>query len=278
MRKSEHRGRTMLRFQDALRLQARYLWLSRRPLWLLSGLISVLYLAGWATGPTTRLIRASPIWLLCVGPLWAFAVWHGEPPSRRQYMWSQPASRAHQSLARMLAGFGWLWAMLLGMLATGVVAAVMDGELDQLAAISLTGWTSLVVAVSMGYLATSCVTMAFENPFHWVFRLLLLSVLLLFLLEQWKDLFGFGVLDMLLALGDFNPFGLFRPWTRDVLELTATLRGQPWPVPSSTGISWWISWAISSAALCTVLWSLAHAHPDRLLRRKPKSTRESSGA
>src|SRR5680860_907970 len=106
-----------LGFRNAIRIQTWFLWVSRRPLWLLVGLISALYSAGWMGGTLARVIKLWPIWFLCVGPLWAFAVWYGEPPSKRRYLWSHPVRRSHQSLARTLAGLGWLWVMLAVMLA-----------------------------------------------------------------------------------------------------------------------------------------------------------------
>ncbi len=100
-----------LGFGAAFVRQFGLLWSSRRPLLLMVALLALLVLAGdpWSTDPKARLFTFWPLWLVIVGPVWAFTVFSNEGPSARLYHWSLPVDRAAHTLARLAAGLAWLW-------------------------------------------------------------------------------------------------------------------------------------------------------------------------
>ena len=235
----------VIRFHQAVKLQLRLLWLSRRPLVLLAAMVTVgLMVRGLLFLTTFGLVQVAILAYLA-GAIWAFAVWSGEPPAGRDYMWSQPVNRTHQTLARVLAGLVWLWAMLAVMLAIGVVIATFDGYLDGLPTISSAEWLYLFVSPTIGYLMLSCLTVVFAHPFWWMLGLNLLR-------------FSADLAGLFDGVGDFG--------------LSQVLLG-----PGELGSYWWIVWPPWVIALALLLWALAHAHPDRLARWPSRILSKSSG-
>ncbi len=236
----------VLRFHQAVKLQFRFLWLSRRPLKQLAVMATVAYLAGeLAPSPAAHVFVIVMLSAFLAGPTWAFVVWIEEPPSARHYLWSQSADRMHQSLARVMAGLLWLWAMLSVILTISVAIAAVGGHLAALPTISFAKWVSLFVGPTIGYVILSCLTVAFELPYWWMLGLVVLIWVRAIIFE---------------GLGDFSLSSvLYGPWAR-----------------ISVGPQWWIAWPLWGIALSLLLYALARVHPDwfakwpaRILRRSP---------
>lgn len=260
-------------FLDAVRIQVRFIWRTRRPLWLLGGLIGVMLLAVMIRTPTARVLKFWPIWFLFVGPTWAFSVWHEESPSRRRYLWTQPVDRTQHTLARVGVGLGWLWVMFSLMVGLGVLVAIADGNVAQLSGVSFAGWVNLFVAVSAGYVVASWFTVALDEPLRWLLGLLLLPTLLLTLLnEQIGSVSSVvGKSFEVLALSEFGPLqAFFGPWVYEMASLAGSLRGRPSP-PAEPAADWWIAWPIWMVVVCAILWIIARMHPDRLMRLRGRS-------
>ena len=254
VRSDSERG--VIRFHQAVRLQLRLLWLSRRPLMQLVAMAALIILVNkLPLAPEIGLqIILVPL-LYFAGPTWAFAVWAEEPPSARNYMWSQPANRTHQSLARLLAGLVWLWAMLLILLGLEVVTVTLNGYADELSTLNLGrlfpinfAWgLNLFVGATIGYLMLSSLLATFERPFWWMVGLILLWAL------NWDRA---ARLDE--ALGDFSPLSV----------IIGGFLGGP---------NWWIAWPLWVIAFSLLAWGLARVHPDWLARWPSRILRRSPG-
>jgi len=252
-------------FSTAVRQQVLFLWATRRPHVLLAGLITVLALAGWLPGPLTRVLSAWLVWLVVVGPVWALAVWHDEPPRRRQYLWSQPVSRSTQTLARVTAGMLWLLGAYALTLAAGAAVAVFSGQQAQLAAISGGAWLNLLSAPVLGYLAVSCLAVASDYPLRWLLGLLLVPTLVIAVVGEWL-----GITDSLAPLldriGAFSPTSaVLGPAVVDIQRVVLELTGET-PRMHFTGDTsfWWLALILWTLVLAGLLELLARLHPDRL--------------
>ncbi len=241
----------MIRFHRAVRLQLRLLWLSRRPVMQLVTMVALVLLASrFPLSPEGQLQIVVLLSAGFSGPIWAFAVWAEEPPSARNFMWSQPAGRTQQSLARVLAGLLWLWAILVVLVAIDVVAVTMivDGYGDLLSTIGFAMWLNLFVGATIGYLMLSCLLVVFERPFWWM-----VSVILLWALN-WDR-----AARLEQALGDFGV--------------------EPMMVGQFIGVgpNWWIAWPLWVVTFSLLAWALARVHPDWLARWPSRILRRSPG-
>lgn len=179
-----------LGFGGAFLQQFRLLWMSRRPLLLMVAFLGLLALAGepWNDSSLARLLTLWPLWLMFVGPFWAFAVWHQEGPSNRLYFWSQPVSRTGQSLARVAAGAAWLWVLYAFLILTAFVFATFDGDAGQLAEIGPHGWVSLFASPLIGYLVISVLAVPSDYPIRWFLGFLFGFPITISLLDEWAGL------------------------------------------------------------------------------------------
>ena len=156
-------------FGGAFVEQLRLLWMSRRPLLMVLGLVGVLALAGdpWSDSVLARLLTPWPFWLLVVGPFWAFAVWHNEGPSNRHYFWSQPVGRTTHALARLAAGAAWLALMVLFLILIGAMFAAFEGHLSHFEYVGFAAWLNLFTSPLIGYLMVSVLAVASDHPIRW---------------------------------------------------------------------------------------------------------------
>lgn len=262
----------------ALRVQLRFLWDSRRPWVLSAALLAGLALAGWIPGPLPRVLAAWPMWLLLVGPAWAFAVWHEEPPSRRRYMWAQPISRTEHSMARVAAGGLWLAAACALVILAGVGVALLGGGAARLGALSVASWVNLATAPLLGYLLVSILTVASEVPLRWLLGLILVPLLLASTLSETLDLSG-PVLEALEAVGPYTPMAaILGPLPSEAADLVESLAARPARVrfafdPSS----WWIALGLWFVLAPGLVAAIARIHPDRHLLRRWMRSRPVAG-
>lgn len=255
--------------------QFRLLWTSRRPFILAVALLALLVLAGepWSHDPKTRLLTFSPIWLVLVGPVWAFAVFHNEGPSKRLYLWSLPVNRLQHTLARLTAGLVWLWIMYLILILAGIGMAALDGDLWQLGEVSVAGWVNLFTGPLMGYLLVSVLTVASDFPIRWFFGIIFLFPLTLSVLADWLGLDA--LVEQILKPLSAPDWGLFPVMIGALFESVArldhTLRvmADPdfsQPVHVTSVDHWWLAapfWILLAAGLVV---ALASRHPDTLPR------------
>lgn len=181
---------TPVGFGAAFVRQFRLLWTSRRPLLLAVALLSLLVLAGdpWAHDPKMRLLTFWPIWLMLIGPVWGFSVFHNEGPSQRLYYWSLPIGRTQHTLARVAAGLAWLWLLFGTLIGAGAIIGAMDGDLWQLGHISAAGWLNFFTGPLLGYLFVCALTVASDYPLRWFFGILFVFPLTLSILDDWLGL------------------------------------------------------------------------------------------
>lgn len=177
-------------FAGAFAHEFKLLWTSRRPLLLLVAAIGLLAIAGspWAGGPLARLLMVWPVFLVIIGPAWAFGVLNNEGPSNRHYHWSQPVPRHVHSLARVVAGLAWLWLVYGVVVAAALAFAGTEGNAWQLSELSGLAWMNLFTGALLGYLAVSVLTLASDHPMRWFFGLLFLLPLSLGLIAEWLGL------------------------------------------------------------------------------------------
>ena len=248
----------------AIQLQFRLLWLSRRPFGFLAGLVALQLLLGEFETLRLRLFADGMVSILLVGPIWAFVVWNEETPSRRGYFWSQPVTRASQSVARVLAGLAWLWLIILAVLPVGLLIAARDGQLGMLSGVSLAGWATHLVAPTIIYVALSSLTVAVERPFWWLMGLLVFFFVALL----------YGVIPSGRPSEYDLGYTLFAPWME-----TMSLTGAP-PLIERLDPIWWIAWPLWVAAFSLLLCLAARVHPDwldRLKLRMPRGPRGQAG-
>lgn len=129
-----------------------------------------------------------PVVLVAVFAPWA--VWKGDTPSRRAYLWAMPVDRARGSLAKVLGGAAWLTVGVAGFLAWAVAASLLTGGrigsgLQSVpgADVTLSGnpWMWLVpfAAALAAYLAGSAVALLSDHAWRWYAGLTFAGVLLL---------------------------------------------------------------------------------------------------
>jgi MFS family permease len=177
-------------FSGAFAHEFKLLWTSRRPLLLLVAAVGLLAIAGrpWAGGELARLLMVWPVFVVIIGPAWAFAVMHNEGPSHRHYHWSQPVPRHVHSLARVVAGLAWLWLVYAVVMAAAFAFAATEGNAWQLMELSGLAWLNFFTGALLGYLLVSVLTLVSDYPMRWFFGLLFLVPLTLGLIAEWLGL------------------------------------------------------------------------------------------
>lgn len=260
-------------FGGAFVRQLRFLWASRRPLLLAVALLAILVIAGdpWADDPKMRLLTVWPVWLVFIGPFWAFAVFHNEGPSNRFYFWSQPVSRTGHSLARIVAGLAWLWAIFALLILAGWVIGLVDGDAWQLGEIGLAGWVNFFTGPLIGYLAISLLTVPSDYPIRWFFGIILLFPFLVSLFVEWLEMEAWAE-KLLEPLGN-QDWGLgvtmIGGLGKDVVRLDDMLRATADPAYArSSGFeaagSWWTATPLWILLFAVIVVFIATRHPDTL--------------
>jgi hypothetical protein len=175
-------------FGGAFLHELKLLWTSRRPLLLILAGVGLLAVAGqpWSSGTLGRLFFVWPVFVVIIGPVWAFAVLSNENPSNRLYHWSQPVARHVHSLARVVAGLAWLWAAYVLVALVAIALATADGNAWQLQALGGLAWLNLFTGALIGYLAVSIFTLASDYPVRWFLGILFLFPVTLNLLSEWE--------------------------------------------------------------------------------------------
>lgn len=265
---------TPVGFGSAFVRQFRLLWLSRRPVLLLVGMLGMLALAGepWNDNPLTRMLTVWPLWLILTGPFWAFAVWYQEGPSNRLYFWSHPVSRTGHAMARVAAGAAWLWLLYAVVILAAAVLAGFDGDVAQLGMIGLPGWISLFAAPTIGYLIISVLAVPSDYPIRWFLGLLFGLPITLSLLDEWLELER-AVRWVITPLVD-ERWGLgvtmIAPFLLDLAAVHNTLDGSSGGLPASgsdfsLGL-WWLVMPLWIAVWAGIAALLASRHPDTFPR------------
>lgn len=260
-------------FGGAFVRQFRFLWTSRRPLLLAMALLAVLVIAGdpWADDPKMRLLTVWPVWLVFVGPIWAFAVFHNEGPSNRFYFWSQPTSRTGHSLARIAAGLVWLWLVFALLILAGWLVGVVDGDAWQMAEIGPAGWLNFFTGPLIGYLAVSILTIPSDYPIRWFFGIILLFPFLVSLFVEWLNMED-SVDTLLEPLGN-QDWGLgvtmIGGLGREVTQLDNMLRAMrdaAYTYSSDVDVAsmWWTATPLWILLFAAVVVLIAMLHPDTL--------------
>lgn len=261
-------------FGGAFVRQFRLLWTSRRPLLLGVALLALLVLAGepWSGDEKARLFTYWPIWLVLIGPAWAFAVFYNEGPSQRLYHWSLPTGRPQHTAARIAAGVAWLWLIFALLIAAGAMVAAADGDLWQFGEIGVAGWVNFFTGPLIGYLGVSALTVASDYPLRWFFGIIFAVPLTLSVLAEWLGLEEL-VRTLLKPLAD-PQWGLFPVLVGGLgsaaARLDNTLRAAASPDFVATEPAavehWWLAtplWVLLFAVLVVLL---ASRHPDTFPR------------
>lgn len=261
-------------FGGAFVRQFRLLWTSRRPLLLGVALLAILVLAGepWSSDEKARLFTFWPLWLVLVGPVWAFAVFHNEGPSNRLYHWSLPTGRLQHTVARLAAGVAWLWLLFAILIGAGALMAAMDGDLWQFGEIGPAGWANLFTGPLIGYLAISALTVASDYPLRWFFGLIFLFPLTLSILDEWLGLDS--LVETLLQPLVHDEWGVFPTMVgafgSSVGALERTLEAMADPGATHRGAfvmeNWWAATPLWVLLLTLLAGFLASRHPDTLPR------------
>ena len=257
-------------FGGAVVEQFRFLWLSRRPILMVLGLLGILALSGepWADNPAARLFTLWPLWMVVVPPFWAFSVWHNEGPSNRLYLWSQPVSRSAQTLARVAAGALWLGVMYAALLAAGAIFAAFDGELAQFGVVGAIAWLSYFAGPLLMYTIVSVLALASDHPIRWFIALLFGVPIILSLLDEWL---GLQDLVHMLLKPLSAPWGIgasvLGPFVTAMAALDAYLDGRE---PGAGGMAeffdpaiWWVAMPLWLLLAVSAVIALAQRHPDR---------------
>lgn len=266
-----------VQFTGAFVRQFKLLWTSRRPLLLIVALLGLLVLSGppWSPDPRTRLLSAWPLWLVVVGPLWAFAVFHNEGPSNRLYHWSLPTGRVQHTLARLTAGIAWLWTAYAVLIGVGIVMAAMDGDLWQLEGIPAAAWVNCFTGPLLGYLAVSVLTVVSDYPIRWFFGLLFAFPITLNVIDDWLGL-DHVARALVEPLGS-QDWGFFPVIVGAMATAAESLRNElraatdPSAQPHTQVLveHWWLATAVWIAVMAGLVVLASSRHPDRLptLRR-----------
>lgn len=262
-------------FGTAFTEQFRLLWMSRRPLLMLLGMLGVLALAGepWGDGPFARLLTPVFIWLVLIGPFWAFVVWHNEGPGNRLYFWSQPVSRTGHSLARVAAGAAWLVILYALLVLAGALFALFDGDLAHFAVPGFAAWVSLFTTPLAGYLIASILTVPSDYPIRWFLAFLFgVPIIVTFMvkafglgpaLERWAtpllidETWGF-----LIAM--FGPAAVAGERLGDFVAGEPTGGGGLREVVDYG--SWWLNMLLWMLLFLAIVVLLARRHPDAFPR------------
>jgi hypothetical protein len=271
-------------FGGDLRRQFRFLWRSRRPALLFVALLAILVLAGdpWTDDAKMRLLTVWPVWLVFIGPVWAFAVFHNEGPSKRYYFWSQPTGRSAHSLARIVAGLAWLWVIFAALVLAGWVIGLMDGDAWQMAEVGVAGWVNFLSGPLIGYLAVSILTLPSDYPLRWFFGIIFVIPLVVSLFVDWLNVgssdggvssaFGTAVRTLLEPLGN-EDWGLGVTMIGGLgkavaqLEHTLSVMHDPTYAGSTNfdaAAQWWTATPLWSLFFAAIVVFIATRHPDTL--------------
>lgn len=263
-----------LDFATAFVRQFGLLWTSRRPLVMAVALLALLVLAGepWTDDAKMRLLTFWPLWLVLIGPVWAFSVFHNEGPSQRLYFWSLPVSRTRHTLARVAAGLAWLWIMYGVLIGAGALIAAMDGDLWQMGELSTAGWLNFFTGPLLGYLAVSVLTVASDYPLRWFFGILFVIPLTLSILVDWLGLRSLA--ETLLEPLASPDWGLLPVMVGGLGTTVNDLEHTLMAMAGADGVArggpdvayWWTAtpaWILLFVALLTLV---ASRHPDSLPR------------
>lgn len=126
-----------------------------------------------------------------LGGAWGLGVWSGEAPSARVYHRMLPVGRRRHDLLRVLAGLGWLLAMLAVVYLVGATRLATTDFVPQRMAqaggpwqeVPGRYWLNLLIAPLTTYLAVSAFAVAVERPGLWMVLTLGAAVGLLRLAE-----------------------------------------------------------------------------------------------
>lgn len=256
-------------FGKAAAEQFRLLWMSRRPLFMMLGIVGLLALFGepWTERPAARLFSMWPIWMLLAGPLWAFAVWHNEGPGNRLYFWSHPVSRTTHSLGRLAAGAAWLVVLYGALVLGGAAFAALDGDLAQFGPVGFTAWVALITGPLIGFLVISVLTVSSDYPIRWFLGILLGVPLTLSLVDEWL---GLGpVLEFLLKPLTSEHWGLAMTIVAPFLHAMARVhelfidQGGSSTVGDRFDVQdWWLAMPLWILFWLGVVVLMARRHPD----------------
>lgn len=265
---------TPVGFGGAFVRQFKLLWSSRRPVLLGVALLALLVLSGdpWLTNPKPRLLTLWPLWLILIGPVWALTIFHNEGPSERMYHWSLPAGRTTHTLARVAAGWAWLWILFGVLVGAGALVAAMDGELWQLGVISAAGWINFFTGPLLGYLAVSVLAVASDYPLRWLLGILFLVPLTLSVLVEWLGLDA--LVETIIQPLSSMDWGLMPVMVGGlgaaVNELEHMLLAMADPTAIARGgpdvTYWWAATPLWIAILAGLVALAASRHPDTLPR------------
>lgn len=177
-------GPRVIGFGGAVLEQLR--WFGRR-LWLWIAIVSVLtsVTSAWIIGsiPDDAIEFAvvlagnafHPL-LVLVAVSWALSAWRDDPPRDRQYFWLHPVSRVPHVLARSVAGYLWLMAVVVVVIAATVVTAhVALGPAAMEGAARL--WFYACVAITIAYFAASIAPLLANRPELWIVLVVAIVVL-----------------------------------------------------------------------------------------------------
>lgn len=258
-------------FGAAVQRQFLLLWSTKRPLILIIFMLGALTLSGdpWMDDAGARLFMMWPVWIAILGPLWAFAVWHGETPSKRHYMWSQPVPRLTHTLARVTAGLAWLWVANALLILIGIGFALSDGDFVQITTLSTAGWVNWFTGPLLGYLLASILTVASDYPIRWAAALFFGVPLLVAIMVDWLNVdpdrlewvaepianesWGFGT-------------ALVGGFLNALTQLGHVLRGREGPVELPLPETWWLAAIGWIVVLSGAVAYLAQRHPDTFPR------------
>ncbi|MFW6206112.1 MAG: hypothetical protein ACOC5I_02625 [Gemmatimonadota bacterium] len=266
-------GHEPVGFGGAFARQFRLLWTSRRPLLLGIALLALLVLAGepWVQEPTMRLLVFWPVWLVFVGPVWGFAVFHNEGPGSRLYFWSHPTGRFRHTMARIAAGAAWLWVMFAALILVGWLMGLVDGDAWQMSEIGAIGWVNLFTGPLIGYLAISLLTVPSDYPIRWFFGIIFLFPFLGSLFVSWLKLDDFA--RTLLEPLNNEDWGLavtlLAGLGNEVVGLQQAIhdvQGPAGDTPFGSPDLWWVATPLWILLLAGLVAALASRHPDTLPR------------
>jgi hypothetical protein len=199
----------------------------------------------------------------------AIAVWRGEDPSRRSYMWAMPVDRTRHTLTKILSG--WLWVMgllavlvglsLLASLVTGgemgvqtervafyevATGAVPDREIVEHGWLRLPGWMVLVpfTGVTIAYLLGTVPVAMSAHPWRWF----AVAVVVVLFGGATLDMVGLGSVAGWIFQGPFNPELVFTG--RTGVDGTAMMNGTLYRVRDYTPAR--AEWAFAALGWLTV--------------------------
>ena len=105
--------------------------------------------------------------LVLIAISWALSAWRDDPPKDRQYFWLHPVERTSHVIARSLAGFIWLLAVMAVVVATTIISAnVFLGGAPGLDAPRI--WGFAVASIALAYISASVAPILSDRPAIWI--------------------------------------------------------------------------------------------------------------